>query len=155
MTLTSRQSLVSAVMTSSKRIAGKVNINFHAGAASMAKAGQALGPYGANMVEVVRTYNDATAGQRGEVVPAVITVYEDRRFTLVLKTPPTSALLRAAAGLTRGSSTPDGTPVATLTRAQLTEVARRKLPDLNTSVIDAAGRIVAGTARSMGIAVTD
>ena len=142
-------------MTSSKRIAGKVNIHFDAGAASVAKAGQALGPYGVNIVEVVRAYNDATAGQRGEVVPVVITVYEDRSFTLLLKTPPTSALLRAAAGLTKGSSTPDGAPVATLTHAQLGEVAKRKLPDLNTSNIDAAVRIVAGTARSIGIAVTD
>ena len=132
-----------------------MNIHFDAGAATMAKAGPALGPYGVNIVEVVRTYNDATAGQRGQVIPAVITVYEDRSFSLALKTPPTSALLRTAAGLTKGSSTPDGTPVATLTRAQLTEVARRKLPDLNTSDIDAAVKIVTGTAGSMGIAVTD
>ncbi|MDN5934125.1 MAG: 50S ribosomal protein L11 [Pseudonocardia sp.] len=93
-------------------------------------------------------------GQRGQIVPAVITVYEDRSFSLVTKTPPTSALLRQAAGLTKGSSRPNGAPVATLTRAQVREVAQRKLPDLNTDDLDVAEKTVAGTARSMGIAIT-
>lgn len=140
-------------MASPKRVAAVVNIQLEAGQANMAKAGQALGPHGVNIVEIVRSYNDATDHQRGEIVPAVITVYEDRSFSLDLKTPPTSALLRKAAGLTKGSPHPDGVPVATLTRAQVREVAQRKLPDLNTDDLDAAAKIVAGTARSMGIAV--
>jgi large subunit ribosomal protein L11 len=121
----------------------------------MGKVGQALGPHGANIVEVVRAYNALTDAQRGDIVPAVITIYEDRTFSLVTKTPPTSALLRKAAGLDRGAARPNGQPVATVTRAQLREVARRKLPDLNTVDLDASERIVTGTARSMGIAVVD
>ncbi len=142
-------------MPPAKRVAAVVNIQLDAGAAQMGKAGQALGPHGVNIVEVVRAYNTATEHQRGEIVPAVITLYEDRSFTLATKTPPTSALLRTAAGLAKGSSRPHDAPVATLTRAQLREVARRKLPDLNTGDLDAAEKTVAGTARSMGIAITD
>jgi large subunit ribosomal protein L11 len=106
-----------------------------------------------NIVEIVRTYNAATEALRGDVVPVVVTIYEDRTFSLVTKTPPTSTLLRKAAGLEKGAGHPNGTPVARLTREQLREVARRKLPDLNTDDLAAAERIVAGTARSMGIAV--
>jgi len=120
----------------------------------MGKAGQALGPHGVNIVEIVRTYNAATEALRGDVVPAVITIYEDRSFSLVTRTPPTSTLLRKAAGLEKGAGHPNGMPVARLTREQLREVARRKQPDLNTDDLAAAERIVAGTARSMGIAVT-
>ncbi len=142
-------------MPPAKRVAAVVSIQLDAGQANMGKAGQALGPHGVNIVEVVRTYNAASDSQRGDVVPAVITIYEDRSFSLVTRTPPTSALLRKAAGLDAGSARPDGAPVATLTRTQLREVARRKLPDLNTDDLDAAERTVAGTARSMGIAVSD
>jgi large subunit ribosomal protein L11 len=136
-------------MAPAKRVISVRTLHLDAGQAAMAKVGQALGPYGLNLVELVRTYNAATEGQRGQVVPAVVTIHEDRSFTLTTKTPPTSALLRRAAG----SATGAGTPVATLTRDQLREVARQKLPDLNTDDLDAAVRIVAGTARSMGIAV--
>jgi large subunit ribosomal protein L11 len=142
-------------MSSAKRVATVVNIHLEAGQANMGKAGQALGPHGVNLVEVVRTYNAVTQDQRGQVVPAVITIYEDRSFTLITKTPPTSALLRQAAGLAMGSPKPGGPPVATLTRAQVRAVARRKLPDLNTDDLAAAERTVVGTARSMGIAVAD
>ena len=142
-------------MPPAKRVAAVVSIQLDAGQANMGKAGQALGPHGVNIVEVVRTYNAASDSQRGDIVPAVITIYEDRSFSLVTRTPPTSALLRKAAGLDAGSARPDGAPVATLTRTQLREVARRKLPDLNTDDLDAAERTVAGTARSMGIAVSD
>lgn len=142
-------------MPPNKRVTAVVNIQLEAGAAVMGKTGQALGPHGVSIVEVVRTYNAATESQRGEIVPAVITIYEDRSFTLATKTPPTSALLRKAAGLEKGASRPNGVPVARLTRAQVREVAQRKLPDLNTDDLDAADRIVTGTARSMGIAVTD
>jgi large subunit ribosomal protein L11 len=142
-------------MPSPKRVAAVVNIQLEAGQASMAKAGQALGPHGINPAEVVRSYNAATANQRGEIVPAVVTIYDDGSFALVTKTPPTSALLRLAAGLTKGSQRPNGLPIATLTRAQVREVARRKLPDLNTDGLNAAEKTVAGTARSMGIAIRD
>ncbi len=142
-------------MTSAKPVVAIVTIQLEAGQASMAKVGQALGQYGINLVDVVRTYDAATASQRGEIVPAVITVHEDRSFTLGVKTPPTSALLRQAAGLVKGSASPNGEPVASLTRAQIRAVAQRKLPDLNTDDLDAAEKTVAGTARSMGIAVSD
>ncbi len=141
-------------MPPAKRIAATVSIQLQAGQANMAKAGQALGPHGVNLVEVVRTYNAATENQRGQIVPVVITIYEDRSFALVIKTPPTSVLLRQAAGLAKGAARPGGAPVATLTRAQVREVAQRKLPDLNTDDLDAAEQTVAGTARSMGIAIT-
>lgn len=140
-------------MPPKKKIVATVTIQLDAGQANMGKAGQALGPHGVNIVEIVRSYNAATERQRGDVVPAVITIYEDRSFSLVTKTPPTSALLRKAAGLDKGAGHPNGIPVARLTREQVREVARRKLPDLNTTDLDAAERIVAGTARSMGIAI--
>jgi large subunit ribosomal protein L11 len=141
-------------MAPAKRVAAVIDIHLDAGQASMAKVGQALGPHGINLVDVVRAYDAVSESQRGDIVPAVVTVNEDRSFSLVTKTPPTSALLRQAAGLTKGASRPNGVPVATLTRAQVREVARRKLPDLNTDDLDAAERTVAGTARSMGIAVS-
>jgi large subunit ribosomal protein L11 len=138
-----------------KKVIAVVTIQLDAGQANMGKVGQALGPYGVNIVGVARTYNDTTERQRGDVVPVVVTIYEDRSFSLVTKTPPTSALLRRAAGLDKGAGHPNGTPVARLTREQLREVARRKLPDLNTTDLTAAERIVAGTARSMGIAIAE
>jgi large subunit ribosomal protein L11 len=140
-------------MAPTKRVLTVRTVHLDAGRAGIAKLGQALGQYGLNLVELVRTYNAATEAQRGQVVPAVITIHEDRSFSLATKTPPTSALLRRAAGVEKGAGAPDGTPVATLTRDQLRDVARQKLPDLNTDDLDAAVRVVAGTARSMGIAV--
>lgn len=140
-------------MAPTQRVITVRTLHLDAGQAAMAKLGQALGQYGLNLVELVRTYNAATESRRGQLVPAVITIYEDRSFSLALKTPPTSALLRRAAGLAKGAGAPNGTPVATLTRDQLRDVARQKLPDLNTDDLDAAEKVVAGTARSMGIAV--
>lgn len=142
-------------MPPKKKVSAVVTIQLDAGQASMGKVGQTLGPHGVNIVEVVRSYNAATERQRGDVVPVVITIYEDRSFSLVTRTPPTSALLRKAAGLESGASHPNGAPVARLTREQLRDVARRKLPDLNTTDLAAAERIVAGTARSMGIAIAE
>jgi large subunit ribosomal protein L11 len=142
-------------MAPTKHVLTVRTLHLDAGQASMAKLGQALGQYGLNLVELVRTYNAATEGQRGQVVPAVVTIHEDRSFSLATKTPPTSALLRRAAGVAKGADAPNGTPVATLTRDQVLDVARQKLPDLNTDDLDAAARIVAGTARSMGIAIRD
>jgi large subunit ribosomal protein L11 len=139
-----------------KRVAATVKVQLDAGAASPGKVGQSLGATGVNIMAFIAAYNAASAAQRGMVVPVVVTVYDDRSFDLQLKTPPTSALLARAAGLPKGSGHPgaDGA-IAKLGRADLREVARTKLPDLNTDDLDAAERIVAGTARSMGIEVVD
>ena len=115
--------------------------------------GTALGPHGVQTMEFCKQYNAATENQRGTVVPVEITIYEDRSFTFVLKTPPTPVLLRQAAGLEKGSPTSGRAQVGTITEAQLAEIASVKLPDLNTADTEAAKRQVAGTARSMGIAV--
>jgi large subunit ribosomal protein L11 len=143
-------------MPARKRVAATVRIQLEAGQASPGKVGQSLGAYGVNVVAFMTAYNRASAAQRGMVVPAVVTVYDDRSFDLQRKTPPTSALLARAAGLPGGSGRPgaDG-PIAKLDRDQLREIARAKLPDLNTDDLDTAARIVAGTARSMGIEVVD
>ena len=132
----------------------RVTIEMPAGDAPMMELGKMLGQTGVNLVEVKRTYDTATAGQRGELVPAVITVFEDRTFDLRLKTPPTSFLIRKALGGKR-SPAPGRTGAGTLTRAQLRAVAERKLPDLNTQDVEAAMRIVSGTARSMGVSIED
>ena len=115
--------------------------------------GTALGPHGVNIMEFCKQYNTQTESQRGTVIPAEITVFEDRTFTFVTKTPPTPVLLRAAAGLEKGSTAPGREAAGTITEAQLTEIATTKLPDLNANDLDAAKRQVAGTARSMGLSV--
>jgi large subunit ribosomal protein L11 len=137
-------------------VAATVRIQLEAGEASPGKVGQALGAHGVNIGAVIAAYNTASAARRGLVVPVVVTVYDDRSFDLRLKTPPTSALLARAAGLPKGSGRAgaDG-PITKLGRDQVREIARTKLPDLNTDDLDAAERIVAGTARSMGIEVVD
>jgi large subunit ribosomal protein L11 len=143
-------------MPARKRVAATVRIQLEAGQASPGKVGQSLGAYGVNVVAFMTAYNRASAAQRGMAVPAVVTVYDDRSFDLQLKTPPTSALLARAAGLPGGSGRPGAdAPIAKLDHDQLREIARAKLPDLNTDDLDAAARIVAGTARSMGIEVVD
>jgi large subunit ribosomal protein L11 len=137
-----------------RRVAAVVKIQIPAGAATPAPpVGTALGPHGVNIMEFCRQYNSATENQRGTIIPAEITIFEDRSFTFVTKTPPTPVLLRAAAGLEKGSTTPGREGVGTITDAQLTDIAQVKLPDLNANDIQAAKRQVAGTARSMGIAV--
>jgi large subunit ribosomal protein L11 len=138
------------------RVAATVRIQLDAGQASPGKVGQSLGAYGINIAAFMAAYNAASAPQRGMVVPVDVTVYDDRSFDLRLRTPPTSALLARAAGLAKGGGRPGAdAPLAKLDRAQVREVARTKLPDLNTTDLDAAERIVAGTARSMGIQVID
>jgi large subunit ribosomal protein L11 len=132
----------------------KVTLELPAGEAPMVDLGKMLGQTGVNLVEVKRSYDTATSGQRGEVVPAVVTVFEDRTFTLRLKTPPTSFLIRKALG-GKGSARPGHTGAGTLTRAQLRAIAERKLPDLNTPDLDKAARTIAGTARSMGVSIVD
>ena len=137
-----------------KRVAAIVKIQIPAGNATPAPpVGTALGPHGVNIMDFCKMYNAQTESQRGTIVPVEITVFEDRSFTFVTKTPPTPVLLRAAARLDKASQTPGREVVATITEAQVTEIARTKLPDLNTDDIEAAKKQVAGTARSMGIKV--
>ena len=115
--------------------------------------GTALGPHGINIVEFCKTYNEKTAAQSGQVIPAQITVFEDRSFSFVLKTPPAADLLRKAAGVEKGSDTAGRTTVGRVTRDQVREIAQTKMVDLNAVDLDAAARIIEGTARSMGIEV--
>ncbi|HZQ27976.1 MAG TPA: 50S ribosomal protein L11 [Acidimicrobiales bacterium] len=137
-----------------KRVAAVVKIQLPAGAATPAPpVGTALGPHGVQTMEFCKQYNAATENQRGNVIPVEITIYEDRSFTFVLKTPPTPVLLRQAAGVEKGSSTTGKALAGSITQAQLEEIARTKMPDLNANDIEAAKKQVAGTARSMGITV--
>ena len=137
-----------------RRVAAVVKIQIPAGAATPAPpVGTALGPHGVNIMEFCKQYNAATEAQRGTVVPAEITVFEDRSFTFVTKTPPTPVLLRAAAGLAKGSQTPGREAAGSVTAEQVSEIARTKMPDLNANDLEAARRQVEGTARSMGITV--
>jgi large subunit ribosomal protein L11 len=141
-------------MAPKKRVLANVKIQLPAGGATPAPpVGTALGPHGVQTMDFCKQYNAATEGQRGSIVPVEITIYEDRTFSFILKTPPTPALLRAAAGLEKGAATAGREQVGTVTDAQVGEIATVKLPDLNTTDIDSAKRQVAGTARSMGIAV--
>ena len=141
-------------MAPKKRVMAVVKIQLDAGSATPAPpVGTALGPHGVQTMEFCKQYNAATEAQRGTVVPVEITIYEDRSFTFVLKTPPTPVLLRQAAGVEKGSATAGREKVATVTDAQVADIAKLKLKDLNTDDLEAAKRQVAGTARSMGIAV--
>ena len=137
-----------------RRVAAVIKIELPAGQATPAPpVGTALGPHAVNIMDFVRQYNDATREKMGDIVPVEITVYEDRTFSFVLKTSPAAVLLRKAAGLEKGSSEPNRTKVGTVSRDQVREIATTKLPDLNTDDVDAAMKIVEGTARSMGITV--
>jgi len=115
--------------------------------------GPALGQHGVNIMEFCKSFNGKTQGQEGMIIPVVITVYADRSFTYVTKTPPASVLLKKAAKIAKGSSTPDRERVGTVTRQQVEEIARLKMPDLNCNSLEAAIRTVEGTARSMGITI--
>jgi large subunit ribosomal protein L11 len=137
-----------------KKIAAVVKVQLNAGAATPAPpVGTALGPHGVNIMDFVKQYNAATESQRGNVIPVEITIYEDRSFTFVTKTPPAPELIKKAAGVQKGSSEPHKTKVGTMTRAQIREIAQVKMPDLNANSIEQAEKIIAGTARSMGITV--
>ncbi len=138
-----------------KKLAATVKLALEAGTANPASVGQALGPHGLNIMEFCKAYNAQTQNSRGEVVPAVISVFEDRSFDFILKTPPASALLLKAAAVSKGSAEPHKTKVAKVGREQLRAIAERKMEDLNATDIDAAIKIIAGTARSMGITVVD
>jgi large subunit ribosomal protein L11 len=141
--------------TAQKKKTREITLELEAGNAAMVDIGKMLGPTGVNTRQLKLDYDAATAGQRGEIVPVVVTVFEDRSFALRYKTPPTAYLIRAVLGLASGSPRPGSQAVAKMSRAQLREVAERKLPDLNTDDVDAAMRQIAGTARSMGVLIED
>jgi large subunit ribosomal protein L11 len=139
-----------------KRLAAVVKIQIPAGQATPAPpVGTALGPHGINIMDFCKAYNAATENQRGQIIPAEISIFEDRSFTFILKTPPTPFLLRQAAGVEKGSPNPRLEKVGRVTRDQLRRIAQTKLPDLNTADLDDAMAQVAGTARSMGLEVLD
>ena len=137
-----------------KKIAALVKVQLQAGQATPAPpVGTALGPHGVNIMDFCKQYNAATESQRGNVIPVEITIYEDRSFSFVTKTPPAAQLILKAAGVEKGSGEPHKTKVGSVTRDQIREIATTKMPDLNAKDLDAAEKIVAGTARSMGIDV--
>jgi large subunit ribosomal protein L11 len=138
-----------------KKVRAVVTLQIPAGKANPAPpVGTALGPHGINIMDFCKSYNERTSGQDGQVIPAQITIYEDRSFTFVLKTPPASDLLRKAAGIDKGSANQLRQVVGKVSRQQVREIAQTKLPDLNTTDIEQAVKTVEGTARSMGIEVT-
>ena len=136
-----------------KKIKTKVKIQVTAGGLEPSKIGQALGPHGINLQQFMQQVNEATKDMTGQVVPVEINIYEDRTFDFKLRTPPAAYLLRVAAGLEKGSGVPNKTKVGKVTKAQVKQIAEQKMADLNANDIDAAMRIVEGTARSMGIEV--
>jgi large subunit ribosomal protein L11 len=141
-------------MPPKKKIAALVKVQLPAGQATPAPpVGTALGPHGVNIMDFVKQYNAATENQRGNVIPVEITIYEDRSFSFVTKTPPAPELIKKAAGVQKGSGEPHKTKVGSMTQAQVREIAQVKMPDLNATTIEAAEKIIAGTARSMGIKV--
>lgn len=141
-------------MAPKKKVTGLIKLQIQAGGANPAPpVGPALSQHGVNIMEFCKAYNAATEAQRGNIIPVEITVYEDRSFDFVLKTPPAAEMIKKAAGVEKGSGTPHTVKVANLSDAQLTEIAEAKMQDLNANDIEAAKKIIAGTARSMGITV--
>ena len=141
-------------MPPKKKIAALVKVQLQAGAATPAPpVGTALGPHGVNIMEFCKAYNAQTESMRGDIIPAQISVYEDRTFTFILKTPPAAELIKKAAGVQKGSSTPHTVKVAKLSKEQVRAIAEQKQVDLNANDVEAAMKIIAGTARSMGITV--
>ncbi len=137
-----------------KKIAGYIKLQIPAGKATPAPpVGPALGQHGVNIMEFCKAYNERTAQQAGLVIPVVITVYADRSFSFITKTPPAAVLIKKACKIESGSGVPNKTKVATITRAQLEEIASTKMPDLNAASLEAAVSMIAGTARSMGVVV--
>jgi large subunit ribosomal protein L11 len=143
-------------MPPKKKLSAIIKLQINAGQATPAPpVGPALGQHGVNIMEFCKQYNAATESQRGLVVPVEISVFEDRSFTFITKTPPAAVLLKKAAGVEKGSGEPHKTKVASVTKEQVREIAQSKMPDLNANDLDAAEQIVRGTARSMGITVRD
>jgi large subunit ribosomal protein L11 len=139
-----------------KKVLTVIKLQAPAGQASPAPpVGPALGQHGVNIMEFVKAFNATTASQQGTVVPVEITVFEDRSFTFITKSPPAAVLIKKALGLDKGSAEPNRTKVAKITQAQLREIAQTKLEDLSAHDLDEAAKIIAGTARSMGVEVAD
>ncbi len=139
-----------------KKVQAVVKLQISAGAATPAPpVGSALGPHGLNIMEFCKQFNARTQGQPGMVIPVIVTVYQDRSFTFETKTPPAAVLLRKEAGIEKGSPTSNRQKVGKVTKAQVRKIAEIKMPDLNANDVDAAMKMVAGTARSMGIEVVD
>ncbi len=139
-----------------KKITAVIKLALNAGKANPAPpVGPALGQHGVNIMMFCKEYNAKTADQAGTVIPVEISVYEDRSFTFILKTPPASVLITKAAKIDKGSNEPNKKKVGTLTRAQLREIAQTKMPDLNANDVDAAMKIIEGTAKNMGVTITD
>src|SRR2546421_135005 len=137
-----------------KKVTAVVKLQIDAGKATPAPpVGSTLGPYGINMMEFIKGYNERTANQVGSIVPVEITIFEDRSFTFVTKTPPAADLIRKACGADKGSGVPNRTKVGSITQAQLKSIAETKMPDLNANDIEAAMKVIAGTARSMGVTI--
>ncbi|WP_336216847.1 50S ribosomal protein L11 [Nonomuraea sp. LPB2021202275-12-8] len=143
-------------MPPKKKIAALVKVQLPAGQATPAPpVGTALGPHGVNIMDFVKQYNAATEAQRGNIIPVEITIFEDRSFTFITKTPPAPELIKKALGLDKGSAVPHKEKVGKLSREQLRSIAETKMPDLNANTVEAAEKIIAGTARSMGITVAE
>ena len=139
----------------SKKVIGQIKLQIAAGKATPAPpVGTALGPHGVNIMDFCKAFNAKTAGQEGLIIPAVVTVYHDRSYSFITKTPPAAVLLKRAASIAKGSGEPNRTKVGTVTRQQVEEIAKTKMPDLNSGTLESAVKIVVGTARSMGIDVT-
>ena len=137
-----------------KKLAAVVKVQLPAAQATPAPpVGTALGPHGVNIMDFVKQYNAATESQRGNIIPVEISIFEDRSFSFVTKTPPAPELIKKAAGVQKGSGEPNRSKVGSVTMAQVREIAQVKMPDLNATTIEAAEKIIAGTARSMGINV--
>lgn len=144
------------VVTMAAKVTGKIKLELVAGKANPAPpVGPALGAKGVNIMAFCKEYNAQTAKMAGDVVPVEITVYEDRSFTFILKTPPTAVLLKKAAGIPSGSGKPKTEKVGKVTKAQVEEIAKRKLPDTNATKLESACKMVEGTARSLGLVVVD
>lgn len=144
------------VVTMAAKVTGKIKLELVAGKANPSPpVGPALGAKGVNIMAFCKEYNAQTAKMAGDIVPVEITVYEDRSFTFILKTPPTAVLLKKAAGVSSGSGKPNAEKVGKVTKAQVEEIAKRKLPDTNATKLDSAVKMVEGTARSLGLVVVD
>ena len=143
-------------MAAKKKVTALIKVQIEAGKANPAPPlGPALGSHGVNIMDFCKQYNDATKDKMGQVIPCIITVYEDRSFTFVTKTPPAADLLRKAAGVAKGAGNPLTTKVGSVTKAQVREIAETKMEDLSARDVEAGMKIIEGTARSMGITVTD
>ncbi len=143
-------------MAAVKKIGAVVKLQLPAGKATPGPpVGSSLGPHGINIAAFTKEFNDKTASQAGLVIPVVITIYQDRSFSFVLKTPPAAVLIKKAIGLEKGSAKPNKTKVGSITKAQIKEIAELKMPDLNAGSVEAAMRMIEGAARSMGVTVVE